>query len=182
MWTRRWAFLVTTLLLGASCALLTRSYRPPHAPASEAAKLKFPWGWPKERVTLNGVWLRAVTMAMDDFLPEEEAERAKGQGPEAACMSRRDSYDVEAWVWPGPGAGDAGAGEPMDAGSGSVPEMDAGHDYELTQPGMPKAPPVIFVTIFLLPDACDFGESPPVDVGATYAIDTVNWRVLAIQH
>ena len=63
--------LVAASSLAASCALLTHAYRPPHASRAEAEKVKFPWGEPKERVTLTGVWLRAVTLAMDDFLPEE---------------------------------------------------------------------------------------------------------------
>ena len=163
--------LVTTLLLAASCALLTRTHRPPRAPKSEAAKVKFPRGEPRERVELAGVWLRAVTMALDDYLPEEDAERGRGEGEEAACLSRRESWNVHAFVWSPRGPSDAGGGE-----DGGEPDFAGGSSSE---PGMPKAPPVVYVVISLLPDACDFGDSPSVDLGAIYAIDTVNWRILA---
>jgi hypothetical protein len=179
---------LAALSLAAGCALLTHAYRAPRAPRSEAEKVEFPWGEPKERVTLTGVWLRAVTLAMDDFLPEERAERAKTEGALAACTARRDSYDVQAFVWSPPEAADAGDGADggvsnLDGGPGSEPgpgPADSGTDA-WTQPGMPKAPPVIYVSISLIPDACDFGDSPPVDAGATYVIDTVSWRILAVR-
>jgi len=183
--------LVPALSLAASCALLTHAYRPPHAPESEAAKVKFPWGEPEERVRLTGVWLRAVTLALDDFLPEEESERARDLGPLAACTARRDSYDVQAFAWSPRAAGDAG--EPPDGGGGGEPSFDGGSGSALdsgsagpghaawAQPSMPRAPAIIYVSITLIPDACDFGDSPPVDAGATYAIDTVSWRILAIR-
>lgn len=175
--------LVTVVSLAASCALFSSRYRPQHAPKAEAEKIKFPWGEPKERVTLTGVWLRAVTLALDDYLPEERSERAKNESSWAACVSRRDSYDVEAFVWSPHSESDAGDGEEVDGGwaeqdGGLSSGSDAGSDAWV-QPGMPKAPPIIYVQITLIPDACDFGDSPPVDLGAVYAIDTVNWRVLA---
>lgn len=177
--------LVAIASLAASCALFTNRYRPPRAPRAEAEQVEFPWGEPRERVTLTGVWLRAVTLAMDDYLPEEESERNKTEGALAACTSRRDSYDVEAFVWSPRHGQDAGVGGESDGGEsnldgGSSPEIDAGSEA-WTQPGMPKAPPVIYVQITLIPGACDFGESPPVDFGAIYAIDTVSWRILAVR-
>jgi len=125
MRTRRPMLVIASLLIASSCALLTRAYRPPLAPKSVAAKVKFPWGWPRERVTLTGVWLRAVTMAMDDFLPAEEAERARAEDAEAVCLARRDSYDAEAYVWAPEEAKDAG-----DARDGGEPEPDGGSNSE----------------------------------------------------
>jgi len=173
-----------SLLLAGSCALFNGSYRPPHAPESEAAKVKFPWGWPRETVRLTGVWLRAVTMALDDFLPERASELASKDDQEAICLSRRDSYDVNAFAWD-PRASDAGepdagaSGAELDGGSTAV--ADAGPDYNSYQPGMPRNPPVIYVSIALAVD-CNPGGGPLMDWGALYAIDTVNWRILAIHH
>jgi hypothetical protein len=171
--------LVAIASLAASCALFSSRYRPPRAPKVEAEKIKFPWGEPKERVTLTGVWLRAVTLALDDYLPEEESERAKNEGAWTACVSRRDSYDVEAFVWSPRSESDPGDGGEVGSDGGTSSEDSDGGSDAWAQPGMPKAPPIIYVQITLIPDACDFGESPPVDFGAVYAIDTVNWRILA---
>jgi hypothetical protein len=122
-------------------------------------------------------------MALDDFLPEEESELANRDDPEAICLSRRDSYYVEAFAWSPQRDGgveqeDAGEAEP-DAGSNG--EADAGPDHTVYQPGMPRAPPVLYVSIVLAID-CNPGGSPIMDWGALYAIDTVNWRILAINH
>lgn len=40
---------------------------------------------------------------------------------------------------------------------------------------------IVFVSIALDPDACGL-KDPPMDMGATYAIDVKGGRVLAIQH
>jgi len=180
-------WLVVAVSLAASCALLTQAYRPPRAPESEAAKVKFPWGTPAERVVLTGVWLRAVTLALDDFLPAQEAERS----PESeidACLARRENYLAEAWVW-SPGQGTDGGhetGPVADGGSIQGPdagrERDSGSDGAFGQPGMPEAPPVIYVTVGLIPGHCELAGSPLLDVGAVYAIDTVDWRILATRH
>ena len=183
--------LVASLLLTASCALLGSAYRPPRAPRSEAEKVKFPWGTPKEVVVLSGAWLRAVTMAMDDFLPAEAVERAKAKGGEAACLARRDSWYAEAFVWtPGEAsdAGDGGDGRAVesggmsDSGADAGGAADAGHADAFAQPGMPMSPPIIYVSISLRPEACDFGGSVLLDAGGIWAIDTVNWRILATRH
>jgi hypothetical protein len=176
---------LASLLLTGSCALFTGSYRPPRAPKSEAERVKFPWGSPRETVRLTGVWLRAVTMALDDFIPEQASELADKDDPMAVCLSRRDSYDVNAFVWTPDvsDAGEADAGEwgldEMDGGSAAV--LDAGPDLNSYQPGRPKNPPVIYVQITLAID-CNPGGGPIMDWGALYAIDTVNWRILAINH
>lgn len=174
--------LLMTLSLATGCALLARTYRPVHAPKSEAATVEFPWGEPEERVFLAGTWLRAVTLALDDYLPEEESARARAVSGLDECLHRRDNYYVTAWVWAPQQPSDAGDGGAPDFDGGSSPEPDAGDDHEVSQPGMPRAPPVIYVSISLLPGHCDLDGSPLMDVGATYAIDTVGWRILAIHH
>jgi len=107
----------------------------------------------------------------------------KGEDPEGVCLARRDSYSVEAFVWSPGGASDAGEsdGGEADPAGGSRLEADAGYDHSIAQPGMPKNPPIIYVSIGLAID-CNPGGSPLMDVGALYAIDTVNWRILAIHH
>lgn len=179
--------------LVASCALLTRTYQPPHAPKSEAEKVKFPWGTPRQTVVLSSVWLRATTMALDDFLPAEAVENAKGEGEETECLARRENYFVEAWVWSPRQARDAADGGAPDMDGGSSAEADSGFDQDAgccdageddpwAPPGMPKAPPLIYVTVGLLPGRCELGGSPLLDMGAVYAIDAVNWRILAVHH
>ncbi|WP_224360514.1 hypothetical protein [Hyalangium versicolor] len=41
---------------------------------------------------------------------------------------------------------------------------------------------IVFVEIYARPGACDMGLGPVLDFEATYAIDIVQWRILAIQH
>jgi hypothetical protein len=40
---------------------------------------------------------------------------------------------------------------------------------------------LIWVSISLADGACTWGPGPILDMGATYAIDTANWRVLAVR-
>lgn len=40
---------------------------------------------------------------------------------------------------------------------------------------------LIWVNISLAPGACTWGSEPLLDVGATYAIDTAHWRVMAVR-
>jgi hypothetical protein len=177
------AVLVASSLFIAGCTLFDHAYRPPHAPKSEAANVRFPWGTPRERVVLSGTWLRAVTMAMDDFLPAEAAERVKPGSEEAACLARRNSWYLEAFTWSPVEASDAGDGGAAEVGDGeSSGESDGGGEDGFAQPGMLQAPSIIYVSISLRPDACDFGGSVLLDAGALYAIDTVNWRILAVHH
>jgi hypothetical protein len=192
----RLLWLIAAVLLVADCALLTRTYRPPRAPQAEAAKVKFPWGAPRQRIVLTGAWLRAVTMALDDFLPAEEAER-RPESELDECLSRRENYLAYAWVWSPRGANDAGS----EAGDGGLPDVDGGSSFEagsglegdagccgagdeepFEQPGMPRAPALIYVTVGLIPGHCELDGSPLMDVAAVYAIDTVNWRILAVHH
>jgi hypothetical protein len=186
MGTSRPASFAAILSLALSCALLTRSYRPPHAPKEEADQVKLQWGPPRERVILSGAWLRAVAMALDDFLPADEAERARGEGEEALCLAQRDNYIVWAWERSPMVAGDAGGGAEADGGQNPDDDggysPDAGYEDAFEQPGMRRAPEVIYVSIFLLPGRCELDGSPLMDMGATYAIDTVKWQIIAIHH
>jgi hypothetical protein len=120
-------------------------------------------------------------MALDDFLPAEQAERS----PESEldeCLARRENYLTEAWVWSPKGASDGGDGGQPDPDGGFLSEHDAGEDDPWTPPGMPKAPPLIYVTVGLIPGHCELQGSPILDMAAVYAIDTVQWRILAIHH
>lgn len=83
----------------ASCALLKRPPRPVHAPPEEAAKIEFPLVVPEEAVTLDGVIIRAVHLAFEDFLPWDR-EPPRGTPPGDVCFYQRDSYDVMAWRGP----------------------------------------------------------------------------------
>jgi hypothetical protein len=179
--------LLPGMALAVSCALWRPTYRPPRAPETEAAKVKFPWGTPRDRVVLSGVWLRAVTLALDDFLPAGEAEQ-KPENEIDACLARRENFLAEAWVWSPERASDGGGetGPELDGGSIRTPdagfEADAGSGDAFGQPGMPQVPPIIYVTVGLMPGHCELDGSPLLDVGAVYAIDTVGWRILAIHH
>jgi len=177
----RHLLLPTTVLLAASCALFTRPYRPPHAPKSDAEKITFHWGWPRKTAVLSGAWLRAVTMAMDDFLPAEAAE-GRTEDEWEACLNRRENYHAEAWAWIPGEEGDAGVEETQEPDGGVSLELDAGAQDAWTQPGMPKAPEIIYVVVGLLPGRCELGGSPVLDMAATYAIDAVGWRILAVHH
>jgi len=176
----RYALLLTTVLCAASCALFMGPHRPPHAPKSEVEKIKFHWGWPRKTAVLSGVWLRAVTMAMDDFLPAEAAE-GHTEDEWEACLNRRENYHVEAWAWVPVDESDAGTGGTQEPDGGLRSDLDAG-DEAWTQPGMPKAPEIIYVVVGLLPGRCELGGSPVLDMAATYAIDTMGWRILAVHH
>lgn len=45
----------------------------------------------------------------------------------------------------------------------------------------PGSKNLIWVSISLADGACTWGPGPILDMGATYAIDTTNWRVLAVR-
>jgi hypothetical protein len=92
---RRGGVLVLALFLPA-CALLKKPPRPAYAPPEEAAKVEFPLAVPQEAVTLDGVVLRAINLAFEDFLPWDR-EPPRGAPPGDVCFYQRDSYDVMAW-------------------------------------------------------------------------------------
>src|SRR4051794_2280206 len=171
------------LSLAAGCAFLTRSHRPPHAPQTDAG-VELHWGIPKDRVILSGAWLRATTMALDDFLPADEAERAHEEGAEAECLAQRDNYVAWVWEWSPKEKEDADGGA-LEADGGVSQEDDAGYSTDsgygdaFDQPGMRKTPAIIYVSVFLLPGRCQVDGAPLMDMGASYAIDTMNWQILA---
>jgi phosphatidylserine decarboxylase len=90
---RLWCLLFLPL---ASCALLKRPPRPVYAPPIEAAKVEFPIVVPEQAVTLDGIILRAINLAFEDFLPWDR-EPPRGTPPGDICFYQRDSYDVIAW-------------------------------------------------------------------------------------
>jgi hypothetical protein len=51
--------------------------------------------------------------------------------------------------------------------------------YDVTAAPGPEG--IMFVSIFPSPHACDIGSAPIIDLGATYAVDTRAWRILAVQ-
>jgi hypothetical protein len=51
---------------------------------------------PEEAVTLDGVIIRAINLAFEDFLPWDR-EPPRGTPPGDVCFYQRDSYDVIAW-------------------------------------------------------------------------------------
>jgi hypothetical protein len=161
---------VATMVVAGGCGLFRLSSRPPHASEAEAQRVRFPAFIPEERTVVDGRTLRAAALAMDEFLPEPAPPLPDDADPLSRCLARRDSYDV--LVWGGGGANepaaDGGAADP-DAGASASSSSSEGQD-------------VIFVTIFLRGGACPEGDSPVVDAGETYAIDVVNWRILAVKH
>ena len=92
--------LLPLLLLLPACALFQRPPRPVHAPQVEAASVEIPLALPLEgRQIVGGVMLRAIHLAMEDFLPWDRKLPA-GASPLQECLYRRESYDVAAA--PGP--------------------------------------------------------------------------------
>jgi hypothetical protein len=97
----RWkAWLVSLLCLPVmSCALWKKPPRPVHAPPEEAARVAFPLTVPEKTTDLDGITLRAINLAFEDFMPWDR-EPPPGASLGDACFYLRESYDVMAW--PGP--------------------------------------------------------------------------------
>lgn len=77
-----------------SCTLFRRPPCPAHVPPEEAARFSFPVDVPEEGMQiLHGPVVRAVQLAMDDFIPWD-AVPPKDATPREACLYRRDAYDV----------------------------------------------------------------------------------------
>ncbi|NMO23314.1 hypothetical protein HPC49_49910 [Pyxidicoccus fallax] len=84
------------LLLLPACALFQRPPRPVHAPAAETAGVEFPLALPLDgRQVVGGTMLKAIQLAMDDYLPWDR-KLPSGATPLQECLSRRESYDVAA--------------------------------------------------------------------------------------
>ncbi|WP_224361097.1 hypothetical protein [Hyalangium versicolor] len=90
---RAWFLLLPVLT---SCALLKKPPRPVYAPEEEAAKVEFPLAASEDAVALDGVTLRAINLALEDFLPWDR-EPPRGTPPGDVCFYQRDSYDFMAW-------------------------------------------------------------------------------------
>jgi hypothetical protein len=93
-----WTLLPCMLLT--ACALFQRPPRPIHAPPEEAARVVFPLEFSKdERLIIPGTVLKAVQLAMEDFLPWNVRPH-RGATPDEVCLYQRESYDVT--TSPGP--------------------------------------------------------------------------------
>lgn len=95
------AFVVLCCLTLPGCALLRRYPRPVHTSPEEAAKVEFPRFDPpaQGRQVVAGPMLKAIQLAMDDFLPWD-IQPHKGATAREVCLYQRESYDATAA--PGP--------------------------------------------------------------------------------
>ncbi|NTX05872.1 hypothetical protein [Myxococcus sp. CA040A] len=94
-----WAATFGVFLLPA-CALFQRPPRPVHASQAEAAKVEIPLAFPEEgRQIIPGATLRAIQLAMEDYLPWDYKLPGTAT-PLQQCLARREAYDVVAA--PGP--------------------------------------------------------------------------------
>ncbi|NOK00106.1 MULTISPECIES: hypothetical protein [Myxococcus] len=77
-----------------ACAMFQRPLRPVHAPPEEAAAFEIPLALPTEgRQVISGTTLRAIQLAMDDYLPWDR-KLPSGATPLHECLNRRESYEV----------------------------------------------------------------------------------------
>jgi len=157
---RRLLALPLLLIVAGGCQALLGTFQ--RRPAREQlVPIPFPFPPAHRRVEVNGVWLRAINLAMDDFLPPGKEAKT----PADACLFVRENYDVVV-VEPDDGP----AAEGLDAGTG---ESDAGDP-----PSPAPLKHLLYVIVLLRADACQQGDSPLMDAGATYAIDTEQWRIV----
>ncbi len=83
-----------------ACALFQRPPQPLYASPQEAANFTWPQMLPTEgHQTISGIWLAAIQLAMEDFLPWDY-KTPKDATPREVCLDKRYSYDAE--VSPGP--------------------------------------------------------------------------------
>ncbi|MFL5348381.1 MAG: hypothetical protein ACJ8AT_26595 [Hyalangium sp.] len=138
---RTWVLLCCLTLPG--CVLLRHYPRPVHAPPEEAAKVEMPrFDPPAEgRQVITGPMLKAIQLAMDDFLPWD-IQPHKDASPREVCLYQRESYDATAA--PGPEG-------------------------------------IMFVRFTVRDGVCDMNGPPILDMGATYAVDVMQWRILSVQ-
>ena len=142
-----------------ACGLVDWARRPDDR-ASRRREVPIPFP-PQNRVdlvTVRADWMRAAELASADFFTNAPLPADAGE-PEK-CLSARESYEIVVWT--------------------DHPRLDGGQEDAgvLPAPGPGRAMDLLFVTIGLRPDVCDLGESPPLDIGATYAVDTRTWRIV----
>ncbi|WP_426750204.1 hypothetical protein [Myxococcus sp. Y35] len=88
--------LLPLLCILPACALFQKPPRPVHAPPEEAAAVEFPLAFPTEgRLVINGTTLRAIQLAMEDYLPWDR-KLPSDATPLYECLNRRESYVVAA--------------------------------------------------------------------------------------
>ncbi|WP_141620115.1 hypothetical protein [Myxococcus sp. AB036A] len=86
--------LLPLLCMLPACALFQKPPRPVHAPPEEAATVEIPLAFPTEgRQVISGTTLRAIQLAMDDFLPWDR-KLPSDATPLYECLNRRESYEV----------------------------------------------------------------------------------------
>jgi len=94
------ALLLLPCVFLTGCVLFQRPPRPIHAPPEVAAQVQFPLDLPKEqRLIIPGTILKAVQLAMEDFLPWYVRPHREAT-PDEICLYQRESYDVT--TAPGP--------------------------------------------------------------------------------
>src|SRR3954452_2451739 len=106
--SRRWLAIAA---LGLGCGWLPFLRQTPRIERT----VTVPFGEPGrvELVTLRGAWLRAAEIASDDFF--RDWETPPNPTPLEACVSRRESYNVNVWMQKeltGGGDNDEDAGTP----------------------------------------------------------------------
>nr|WP_163784347.1 hypothetical protein [Myxococcus vastator] len=88
--------LLSLLCILPACALFQKPPRPVHAPSEEAAAVEIPLAFPTEgRQVINGATLRAIQLAMEDYLPWDR-KLPRDATPLYECLNRRESYMVAA--------------------------------------------------------------------------------------
>jgi hypothetical protein len=125
---------VLTLLLFSllpACALFQRPPRPTHASPAEAAQVQFPLGLPEEgRQIIRGNMLKAIQLAMDDFLPWDTKPH-EGASPLERCLYRREAYDAIAAPGPEGVLFVSIVPSPHECDIGSAPILDLGATYAI---------------------------------------------------
>ncbi|AKQ66511.1 hypothetical protein A176_003423 [Myxococcus hansupus] len=119
--------LLPLLCILPACALFQKPPRPAHAPPEEAATVTIPLAFPTEgRHIIDGTILRAIQLAMEDYLPWDR-KLPKNATPLYECLNRRESYVVAAApaspgvvlvsIIPNPDVCDIGTAPILDAGA-----------------------------------------------------------------
>src|SRR3954464_13065528 len=85
---RRLLAVLLLLVVSGGCTALLRALeqRPPR---EQLVHIPFPLPAAHSKVEVSGVWLRAINLAMDDFLPPGKEAKT----PADACLFQRENYD-----------------------------------------------------------------------------------------
>jgi hypothetical protein len=114
-----------------ACAFFQRPPRPVHASPAEAAQVQFPLGLPEEsRQIIRGNTVKAIQLAMDDFLPWDKKPH-EGADPLERCLYRREAYDVITAPGPEGVIFVSIVPSPHECDIGSAPILDLGATYAI---------------------------------------------------